>query len=865
SHHEGALTSLMRHYRALDRWDDVIELYDRSLSVCTEEDRRITLLLAQGRILLDFGSPERARLAYENVLQLEPGNAVALESLANVRAATGDAMAALTAVEKLAEAAETPDQKADLWLRAAKILEEHGDRDGAITRFKQALDARPNDPDAMHGLRSAYLDRGDAASATEVIAQEIGRTEGKLAKATLYTDLAILRRDKLADPTGAREAAVKAVDLDPTNVTALLVLGDLAFEAESFNEAATHLGALVPRAELLEKADAKRMLMRYIDALARSGSAKEAHSAVDSLLALAPEDPQALMRAGRVLLEADEPKRSAELYGKLNTEYSDALSEEEQARAMLNYGKALRLSGSLDEALAALTDAADMMPEAIEPINELAEAYAAQKDWEMVVTIKQRRLDLAEGEERAGLLLEIGEVLAAEIKDATRAAKAFVVALEERPDSRKVLTRLMKLYSEEKDWQKLVDVVLKLSNGVEEPKLKAKYVHTAAGVCARQLGDLDAAIEYLDQVLDLDPENEKALQESIDVRDQKGDHEGVISFLNIVLERSEKAGDEATAIETIDRIAAIYETKIGSPKDAIEHYEKAQERSPENNQRAEKLAELYAGDTEQFLDKAVTAQMAIIRKDPFHGDSYRQLRKLYTDAKEADQAWCVCQALHAMKVAEPDEERFYRRLRPENAAAAKERVNEDEWANILMHPSLDPIVTRIFQLIEPAALARNAQTLESLGFAAEYAVDLATHPYPVSQTLFYAGGVLGMEIPPVFQNPNDPSGISFLHAQRPSLVLGQAALTAELPTQAAAFIAARHLAYYRPGLYIRHLVPTGTGMRSWLFAAIKLIHESFPISDELASMVEANVEAIKPAVHGPARDQLSSAVSKLLQ
>ncbi|RLB59351.1 MAG: hypothetical protein DRI90_15505 [Deltaproteobacteria bacterium] len=122
-----------------------------------------------------------------------------------------------------------------------------------------------------------------------------------------------------------------------------------------------------------------------------------------------------------------------------------------------------------------------------------------------------------------------------------------------------------------------------------------------------------------------------------------------------------------------------------------------------------------------------------------------------------------------------------------------------------------------------------------------------------------------MEIPPVFQNPNDPSGISFLHAQRPSLVLGQAALTAELPTQAAAFIAARHLAYYRPGLYIRHLVPTGTGMRSWLFAAIKLIHESFPISDELASMVAANVEAIKPAVHGPARDQLSSAVSKLLQ
>ncbi|MBW2457750.1 MAG: tetratricopeptide repeat protein, partial [Deltaproteobacteria bacterium] len=558
--HEGALTSLMRHYRALDRWDDVIELYDRSLSVCADEARRVELLLSQARILLDFGSPERARLAYENVLQLDPGNAQALESLANVRAATGDAMAALTAVESLAAKAETPDQKAELWIRAAKILEEHGDRDGAITRYKQALDARPDDPDAMHALRSAYLDRGDAASATEIIVQEIGRTEGKLAQAELYTELARLKLDKLADKPGAREAAVKAVDLDSTNVTALFILGNLAFEAESYNEASTHLGALVPRAELLDKDDARRMLMRYMDSLTRSGSAKEAIGAVDSLLNLSPDDPEALMRAGRVLLAADDAKRAAELYGKLHNEHGDALKEEDQARAMLDYGISLRKAGDLEEALAALTDAADMLPDALEPINELAEAYAAQKDWEMVVTIKQRRLDLAEGEERADLLLEIGEVLASEIKDATRAAKAFVVALEERPDSRKVLTRLMKLYSEEKDWQKLVDVVLKLSNGVDDPKLKAKYVHTAAGVCSRQLGDLDAAIEYLDQVLDLDPENEKALQESIEVREQKGDHEGVIGFLNIVLERAEKAGDEAAAIETVDRIAEIYET-----------------------------------------------------------------------------------------------------------------------------------------------------------------------------------------------------------------------------------------------------------------------------------------------------------------
>ena len=92
-----------------------------------------------------------------------------------------------------------------------------------------------------------------------------------------------------------------------------------------------------------------------------------------------------------------------------------------------------------------------------------------------------------------------------------------------------------------------------------------------------------------------------------------------------------------------------------------------------------------------------------------------------------------------------------------------------------------------------------------------------------------------------------------------------AALAAELPTQAGAFIAARHLTYYRPGFYIRHLVATGTGLRAWLFAAIRLIHSAFPVAEELESTIMENVASIEGLVSGPRRDQLASAVSKLLQ
>ena len=96
-------------------------------------------------------------------------------------------------------------------------------------------------------------------------------------------------------------------------------------------------------------------------------------------------------------------------------------------------------------------------------------------------------------------------------------------------------------------------------------------------------------------------------------------------------------------------------------------------------------------------------------------------------------------------------------------------------------------------------------------------------------------------------------------------MLGAAALVPDIPTQAAAFIAARHLTYYRPGLYLRHLVPTGTGLRAWLFAAIKMISPNFPIAAELDLQVKDNLAALEPIIVGPAREQLISAVTKLLQ
>jgi hypothetical protein len=254
----------------------------------------------------------------------------------------------------------------------------------------------------------------------------------------------------------------------------------------------------------------------------------------------------------------------------------------------------------------------------------------------------------------------------------------------------------------------------------------------------------------------------------------------------------------------------------------------------------------------------------MLKRNPYRSESYKLLRRLYTEAKRGDGAWCLCQALTVLNLAEPDEERFFKRHRADNAAPAQAALTDDDWL-VLAHEEVDPLVTRIFALIQPTIIRIRTQPLEAMGYDARYAIDLSLHPYPVSQTLYYAHGVLGMQPPLVFQNPNDTAGLGFLHAQTPAIVLGRAAFDANVPTQSMAFVAGRHLTYFRPGYYVRHLVPTGTGLKAWLFAAIKLSAPQFPIAPDLEGQVKEAMDAMNADFQGVQKELLASVVSKLLQ
>jgi hypothetical protein len=64
---------------------------------------------------------------------------------------------------------------------------------------------------------------------------------------------------------------------------------------------------------------------------------------------------------------------------------------------------------------------------------------------------------------------------------------------------------------------------------------------------------------------------------------------------------------------------------------------------------------------------------------------------------------------------------------------------------------------------------------------------------------------------------------------------------------------------------MRHLLPTGSALRSWLLAAIRLANPRFPVPDAARGAVERARDALARHLHSPQQQALASLVERLLR
>ena len=137
---------------------------------------------------------KRALETFEQILELDPENSMALENIGSVRVQRGDIAAAREAFER-AVALAPRSARAHSGLGVAQL--HSGDSAGAIASWRRAVELDATDYDALFNLATELVNAGDLTAARPYLKQFV-----RTAPPALYADDIGRLATLLEDPDG---------------------------------------------------------------------------------------------------------------------------------------------------------------------------------------------------------------------------------------------------------------------------------------------------------------------------------------------------------------------------------------------------------------------------------------------------------------------------------------------------------------------------------------------------------------------------------------------------------------------------------------------------------------------------------------
>lgn len=623
--------SLHDRCRALAKEMGTTARYVETVRELAEQSRReddtefkAGLLLQLGEVSEeDLGDLDAAAELYQRVEALGVRLVDAWQALARVADARGDGAVEVRVLRKLVEAeeAEIPNEaRTQALYRIAEVQLAAGGVEEGLDTLRSGLDREPRYARAgailqaaaqvspeNDGLLAVYEEvaraSGDSAMILDFLERRAGRPDGSLehvregaeradgldladrAEALLQRGAEIAQagefglRDALWVPTGIAERRAAAGDI-PNAVAWMRAAAEAADGDESFE-----------------------LWMKVADYAAQEGG--DLSVAAETYSSLLSNDP-----SNRALWEP-----LAGVYAKLQDRDGleevvattiDALLEPSDRNELRMFYAAflLDLEGAREDGVIVLKTVLDEDPDHVAAAEKLADLFEQSGESEELVELLQRQLDRArdrqDTETIVALSLRMGTLI--EPSDADAAIDFYRGGLDWAPESRELLTSLLRHYGEESDPREkaeLMERLLAVSEGAEAADLANTLI-----AAWNALEDEYGAARALDLGFKACPSDESLRSRLENYHREREDYGELAAMMVYDAEHRE---DVAEAVLRAREAAAIYRETLQSPNQAAEAMRAAWQKTPED---LGLLEELVADLSEAGLHSAGAEDVA---------------------------------------------------------------------------------------------------------------------------------------------------------------------------------------------------------------------------------------------------------------
>jgi tetratricopeptide (TPR) repeat protein len=543
-------------------------------------------------------------------------------------------------------------------------------------------------------------------------------------------------------------------------------------------------------------------------------------------------------RKALMLLGEGEPRAVGSLYASM-------------AEVKLGQGKTREAEALFEKALGASPDHA----RSLETLLKMALGGQA---WSRAASLERRIARTLRDEKKQIETLARSAELYEKGHDLPKAVEVLEEARLIRPTEPVLLLALRAGYEALKQWRKVVDIVGAMAEAAPLLHDKAQLRFEQADVLLGRLRDEEVGLAVLGSTLDDDPTHERAMAAIVAVHTRREEWRAIERLYAKQIEVFAAREDVQRSWELCKKLGQVRRDKLNDGPGALEAFTGAVKLRPKDVETRAALAELLVAKGDR--DAAIAELEMAAKYDPARAETHRRLFDLHRRAGSTDRTWLAATALEALGAASVDHAALAAQFRGETHPTGT--LDDAAWA-LLRAPGADAVIEAMTRAIAPAAIAVKLEQLRAEGRLPQ--LDPAKRQLPDSAApLVRAFGasaqLLGVRGPDLYAQDGTDGALAAVQAPEPASIVSPAAMSGKKAPELA-FVAARHLAYYRPEYYAVLFYPSLVELTALVLAAVKLARPELPLPANPASAVLR--KALAPMVGEARKAELVAAVDQL--
>ncbi|MDY0004248.1 MAG: tetratricopeptide repeat protein, partial [Polyangia bacterium] len=532
-----------------------------------------------GELAADPDQRSAAADALERIIEMDPRNEVTYRDLEEIYIKQEAWDELVSTYRRHANSAQTPPVRCEVLRAMGAVLDEKlEDPKAATDALNEALAIDSKDLQALVYLSSLLERQEEWLSLADVLSRRAELTTMEFERVELHRRIGEIALEKLGDPDTAEKRLMKALELDPENIGAMMALVTLYRNRKEWLRAASIL------------ADAERASTNRLEKARLLFDAAEIHrDQLDDL-------DKALGIYAKVMLVDPEHEQAASIlaethYKRGQFEEAEPLLDlllrkvdEKQRKRKLELHVKLGLTAKrlkkVEKAIKNLEIAREMDPTSLEVLRELADLKFHMECWKDAASLFQAILvahrDAIPTEELVQVYHRMGSVKM-ELGEKDKALNLFEKALALDATYEPSVKAVLILREEGGDYESIVSTKVAMFESQTDPNEKHKLAVEIGDLYLGKLDEPGKGLAYYEKAAAIKPSDRHVLHKMLESHTAKEQWDAAAK---IVLRLAELESSPPIKAKYLYTAALVYRDELKNVDECIQHMEACLEADP---------------------------------------------------------------------------------------------------------------------------------------------------------------------------------------------------------------------------------------------------------------------------------------------